>query len=336
VPKSTKVALKPLDVLLVSDIRADLVLTGEVRPKVRQVEQIVSDYSLEVGGSASVFASQLAKLGARVGVLGYVGADIVGDLALQELSQIGIDITRIKRHPSVKTGVGIHLAERSDRAILTYLGSIDATCSKDLDDAVLDSCRHWHLTSYFLLTKLRTFWPHWLRKCRKAGVTTSLGTSGDPSKRWDGLMELLPYIDVFLPSEAEALSHTGETDVWGAAGRLASRGPLTVVKCGEKRAIALKGNKRWEVRNPDEDVPRRPVVDTIGAGDNFDAGFIRSWLLNFDISSSLRLGCDCAVRSLRFPGGLRGQLRKSVAGEVTDIVAPTISSGRLWPLSQLF
>lgn len=324
-PKPTKVAPKPLDVLLVSDIRADLVLNGNIRPKCQQVEQIVSDYSLEVGGSASIFASQLAKLGAQVGVLGYVGADIVGDLALQELDQIGVDITRIKRHPSVKTGVGIHFAERNDRARLTYLGSIDATCSKDLDDAVLDSCRHWHLTSYFLLTKLRTFWPHWLRKCRKAGVTTSLGTSGDPSERWDGVMELLPYIDVFLPSEAEVLSHTGETDVWRAAGRLASCGPLTVVKCGEKRAIALKRNKRWEVGNSDEDVPRLPVVDTIGAGDNFDAGFIRSWLLDGDISSSLRLGCDCAVRSLRFPGGLRGQLRQSVGGEITDIVASTMS-----------
>lgn len=138
-------------------------------------------------------------------------------------------------------------------------------------------------------------------------------------------MELLPYIDVFLPGEAEVLSHTGETDVWRAAGRLASCGPLTVVKCSKKRAIALKGNKRWEVGNSDEDVPLLPVVDTIGAGDNFDTGFIRSWLLDCDISSSLRLGCDCAVRSLRFPGGLRGQLRQSVGGEITDTVASTIS-----------
>jgi sugar/nucleoside kinase (ribokinase family) len=146
----------------------------------------------------------------------------------------------------------------------------------------------------------------------------------------------LPYIDVFLFSEAEALSHTGETDVWGAAGRLASCGPLTVVKCGEKPAIALRGNKRWEAGNSDEDVPRLRVVDTIGAGDNFDAGFIRSWLLDFDISASLRLGCECAVRSLRFLGGLRGQLRQSVGGEITDTVAPTISPRRLRPLSSSF
>lgn len=154
-PKSTKVASKPLDVLLVSDIRADLVLTGNTRPKFQQIAQIVSGYSLELGGSASIVASQLAKLGAQVGVLGYVGADTVGDLALQELDQIGVDITRIKRHPSVKTGVGIHFAERNDRCHidvfgLTYLGSIDATCSKDLDDALLDSCRHWHLTDFAL------------------------------------------------------------------------------------------------------------------------------------------------------------------------------------------
>jgi sugar/nucleoside kinase (ribokinase family) len=134
---------------------------------------------------------------------------------------------------------------------MTYLGSIDATRSKDLDDAMLDSCRHWHLTSYFLLTKLRTFWPHWLRKCRKAGVTTSLNTNGDPRKRWDGVTELLPYIDVSLSREAEALSLTGESDTWGAAKRLASCGPLTIVKCGERGAIAQKGNKRWEIASAD-------------------------------------------------------------------------------------
>src|SRR5882757_5241984 len=268
--QSKSLASKPLDVLAVSDMCADLVLTGNVRPEFHQAEQIVGDYSLEIGGSANIFASQLTKLGARVGLLGYVGADIVGNFVLQELDQIGVDTTRVKRHASLKTGIGVHLAEKNDRAILTYLGSIDATRSRDLDDALLDSCRHWHLTSYFLLGNLRTFWPHWLQKCQKAGLTTSLDTNWDPEKLWDGVMGLLPYIDVFLPNEMEALAITGEADVWRAASRLAACGPLIVVKCGEKGAIAVKGDRRWEVEASDRDAPPLGVVDTIGAGDNFD------------------------------------------------------------------
>ena len=310
-----KLAERALDVLVVSDMCADLVVTGNVRPKNQRVSQVISDYSLEVGGSANIFASQLAKLGGRVGVIGYVGADIVGDYALKELARIGVDTTRVKKHPTAKTGIGLHLAEKNYRAMLTYLGSIDVTRSKDLDDALLDTCRHWHLASYFVLSGLRTFWPHWLWKCRKAGVTTSLDTNWDHSERWDGVTELLPYTDVFLPSEAEALSITGETDVWRAATRLAGCGPLVVVKCGEKGAIATKGSERWRVESSDADALPLTVVDTAGVGDNFNAGFIRSWLLGHDIEFSLRLGRDCALSSLRSRGGIRGQLRQFVGKE---------------------
>jgi ribokinase len=213
--QSNNLATNPWDVATVSDMCVDLVVRGNVRPEFHQVEQIVGDYSLELGGSANIFASQLAKLGARAGVLGYVGADMFGEFALQELGQIGVDTTRVKKLASLKTGIGIHLTKKHDRAILTYPGSIDATHT---EETLSHCCRHWHLASYFLLRNLRSFWPLWIQKCRKAGLTTSLDTNWDPDKQWDGVADLLPFIDVFLSSEAEALSLTGETDVWKLPG----------------------------------------------------------------------------------------------------------------------
>jgi ribokinase len=302
----------PWDVATVSDMCVDLVVSGNVRPEFHQVEQIVGDYSLELGGSANIFASQLAKLGARAGVLGYVGADMFGEFVLQELDQIGVDTTRVKKLASLKTGIGIHLTEKHDRAMLTYPGSIDATHAEDLDETLLHSCRHWHLASYFLLQNLRSSWPHWIQKCRTTGLTTSLDTNWDPDQRWDGVADLLPYIDVFLPNETEALSLTGETDTWKAARRLAAYGPLTVVKCGEKGAIAVKGNQTWQIQGSECQDSALSIVDTTGAGDNFDAGFIRAWLLGHDIDFSLRLGHRCALSSLGSPGGIRGQLQQFV------------------------
>jgi len=322
--QSNNLAPDAWDVATVSDMCVDLVVSGNVRPEFQQVEQIVGDYSLELGGSANIFATQLAKLGARAGVLGYVGADMFGEFALQELDQIGVDTTHVKKLSSLKTGIGIHLTEKHDRAILTYPGSIDATQAEDLDETLLHFCRHWHLASYFLLRNLRSSWPQWIQKCREADLTTSLDTNWDPDKRWDGVAELLPYIDVFLPNEAEALSLTGETDVWQAARVLAAYGPLTVVKCGEKGAIAMKGNQTWQIKGSDCQDSALSIVDTTGAGDNFDAGFIRAWLLGYDIDFSLRLGHRCALSSLGSLGGIRGQLQQFIDPKTID----TVTEGR--------
>jgi ribokinase len=322
--QSNNLAPDAWDVATVSDMCVDLVVSGNVRPEFHQVEQIVGDYSLELGGSANIFATQLAKLGARAGVLGYVGADMFGEFALQELDQIGVDTTRVKKLSSLKTGIGIHLTEKHDRAILTYPGSIDATQAEDLDETLLHFCRHWHLSSYFLLRNLRSSWPQWIQKCREADLTTSLDTNWDPDKRWDGVAELLPYLDVFLPNDAEALSLTGETDVWQAARVLAAYGPLTVVKCGEKGAIAMQGDQTWQIKGSDCQDSALSIVDTTGAGDNFDAGFIRAWLLGYDIDFSLRLGHRCALSSLGSLGGIRGQLQQFIDPKTID----TVKDGR--------
>jgi sugar/nucleoside kinase (ribokinase family) len=70
----------------------------------------------------------------------------------------------------LKTGIGIALTEPKDRTILTCPGSIDATHAEDVDETLLQPCRHWHIASLFLLRNLRTFWPQWFEKCRRAGA----------------------------------------------------------------------------------------------------------------------------------------------------------------------
>src|SRR5262245_28275982 len=110
------------DVLAVSDMCVDLVIRGNVRPQFSQVEQIIGDYFLEMGGSANIFISQIVKLGACGGLIGWVGEDSFGEFLVRRLHEIGVDTTYVRRHPTIKTGVGVALVEENDRAILTYPG----------------------------------------------------------------------------------------------------------------------------------------------------------------------------------------------------------------------
>ena len=134
----------------------------------------------------------------------------------------------------------------------------------------------------------------------------------DPEDRWEGVTALLPFADIFFPNENEAMSITGERDVLKAAQCLASLCPLVVVKCGKEGAIALRGNQKYEIHPSEVDSGPVTVVDSIGAGDNFDAGFVRAWLLGRNIDECLALGHRCAVASLGTAGGIRGQLQERI------------------------
>lgn len=299
---------RPFDVMALADACIDLIVTGDVRPRFRQVEQFVDDFSLQLGGSGAIFACQLARLGASTAVAGWVGADLFGDFVLSELGKSGVDIARMKKHPTVKTCVGLMLSERNDRAILTYAGTLDVPSPDDLNPELLDSCRHWHIAGYFLMRHLRPAWKGWLDLCRRSGVTTSLDTNWDPQERWEGVVELLPLIDVFLPNEAEALAISRQTDVFSAAHSLAQHGSLVVIKRGENGALAAKGDRLWELRASESQIKPNHIVDTTGAGDNFDAGFLRAWLRAEKIDDCLTLAHKCAVSSLGYAGGIAGQI----------------------------
>jgi sugar/nucleoside kinase (ribokinase family) len=291
----------------------DLVLSGNVRPRFQQSEQLIDDYQLELGGSANIFASQFVKLGGKAGVIGWLGADPFGDLALARLRELRVDVSRVRRHPTLKTGLGVALAEPSDRAILTYAGTIDAVQPETLTPDLLMACRHWHIASFFLLTNLRPHWAGWLRRLRRAGVTASLDTNWDPENRWEGVIDLLPLVDVFLPNEAEALAITGCSDHRTAGRELAQHGPLVIIKRGREGVTAFDRQLVWDAGIPGPEHPDEPIVDTIGAGDNFDAGFLRAWQLGWPIEECLRLGIRCARASLRAAGGIEGQLQEPIA-----------------------
>ena len=202
------------DILTVGDLCVDLIVDlGEAAPIFGQAEQWVPDYLVELGGSGCIFACQAAKLGLRVAVVGRVGDDAFGQLALRRLAECGVETRFITAPPGLKTGLGLALCRAAgDRAILTYGGSINAVYPADLSDDLLRSTRHLHYCSYFLQTHLRAAVPAIFRRAKALGLTISLDTNWDPGGRWAAagdLAEALALCDLFLPNEQEALAITG-------------------------------------------------------------------------------------------------------------------------------
>ncbi len=296
---------KQYDVITFSDMCVDLILTGtDVTPHFRQVEKLIDGYTLEMGGSCNIFACQAAKLGLRTAVLGRVGGDDFGRLILRRLQQCGVDTRFVKVDLSLKTGLGVALCPPGDRAILTYVGTIDAIYPEDVRDEILSMTRHVHHASYYLHTHLRPALPEIFARARRLGATTSLDTNWDPSERWDSELEqTFPFTDLLLPNEQEALHISRQDRLEDAAAYFLNQGVhMVAVKQGARGAAAFgpQGSCQMAVT---------PVNggDSIGAGDSFDAGFLAGWLRGSTLRQCLAIANACGRAVAAQIGGLTGQ-----------------------------
>jgi len=116
------------------------------------------------------------------------------------------------------------------------------------------------------------------------------------------LADVLALTDVFLPNETEACAIAQKQDVEQAAAALAERIPLVVVKQGANGATAHSGTQRLS-----QPALRVVVVDTVGAGDTFDAGFLYGYLHRWDLRRCLQLGAACGSLSTQAAGGTTAQ-----------------------------
>ena len=296
---------RPYDILTFGDMCVDLIVSGgDVVPRFGQAEQLVERYELEMGGSNCLFACQAARLGLKVAVLGRVGDDDFGRLAVRRLEENGVEAL-IDVDPGLKTGLGIALCREDDRAILTYVGSIGALRPEDVSERLLASARHLHFGSFFLHTGLRSHAPVLLQQAHALGLTTSIDPNWDPEERWNStLAQALAHADLVFPNEQEALHIAGCGEVEQAAAWFQAQGvPLVAVKRGAEGAWAYAGGQRYACSLP----PAPTGGDGVGAGDSFDAGFLGGWLRGRSIQECLEIGCRCGRAVASAAGGLRGQ-----------------------------
>lgn len=302
-------------ILVAGDANLDLVLRGDVVPRFGQAEQLLDGADLVLGSSAGICAAGLARLGVDTVLVARVGADVFGDRTRELLRDAGVDVSAVRTVEEQPTGVSVILSAPEDRAILTLTGALAGVTAEEVLAAAAGAT-HVHFASYFLTPGLAAALPEVLATLRERGVTTSLDTNWDPAEQWTGVADCLPLVDLLLPNAEEALALAAALgapavgaearDAESAALALAALGPTVVVKNGAAGGLAVVGDT----------VLRAPglaleVVDTTGAGDSFDAGFLAAWTAGKPPADALRWAAVAGSLSTRGAGGTGGQATRT-------------------------
>jgi sugar/nucleoside kinase (ribokinase family) len=310
---------RDLAILVLGEINPDVVVSDpEPTPVFGQVERIVDSVTLTVGSSSAIFACGAARLDLSVAFVGVVGDDAFGRFMLDAMAARRIDVSGCRVDSALPTGASVILSRGQDRAILTAVGSISSLDLDDVPAALLARARHLHSGSFFLQARSRDRLPGFFEDARARGQTTSFDANWDPEERWDGgVRAMLQAADVFFPNAIEATRIAGVDDVEAAARDLArvgsegrsDGGPLIVVKLGREGALAYTTGQEV-VR-----IEAMPVtaIDTTGAGDSFDAGFLRAWLDGASTIDALRFAAVCGALSTRGLGGVDAQPTRAEA-----------------------
>ena len=291
--------MAPFDVSVIGELNLDLILYGLPQNLVPEREHLATDLSITLGSSSAIFAHNLSYLGNRVGFNSCIGDDPFGEICVQRLSASGVDVSHIKKLRGKTTGLTVILPQRKDRFIITYPGAMYEMTERELDQNFVFNAKHLHLSSYFLQKGIRPQLIHIFRKATEAGLTTSLDTNDDPEDRWSGDIQLLlRYVDILLPNERELCKLAQVNDFEKAVESLSQKVRILVVKRGSQGAMVRVGKEKFLAYPPVVD-----VVDPVGAGDTFDAGFVHQFIRGAKIEDCLKFANCTGALSVTRAGG---------------------------------
>lgn len=287
------------DVSVIGELNLDLILYGLPSELTLERELLATSLSITLGSSSAIFAHNLASLGSKVSFSSSIGDDPLGQISIDRLAEGGADVSRVRRMLGNVTGLTVILPQARQRYILTYPGTMADMKSSDLDMEYLLDAKHLHVASYFLQKGLQPGLPEIFRQAKDAGLTTSLDTNDDPEERWPSdLRHLLKYVDILLPNDREACKIAGCPDLHSAMGSLATEVPMVVVKRGSKGAVLCAKDTRLAAT-----APAVEAVDSVGAGDSFDAGFIHQFVRGKNLNECLQFAMSTGALSVTRAGG---------------------------------
>jgi len=289
-----------IDVIVIGELNVDIILNEIEGFPVIGKEILANAMSVTLGSSSAIFAGNLSSLGTRVAFIGKVGDDNFAQVVLTTLEKKKVDTSQIIKSTSLSTGATIVLNYDQDRANVTYPGAMNELHLKDIDFDFLSKARHMHFSSCFLQPGIRNDLTALFRGAKEIGLTTSFDAQWDPEEKWDlPLEQLLPYVDVFLPNIQEFKFLTRSNTIEEGIRKLRPYAHYIVIKNGSDGAWAWDGKR---IISQPAFLNNR-VVDCIGAGDSFNAGFIKDFINNIPIKKCLETGALTGAINTTRAGG---------------------------------
>ncbi|EIM27172.1 carbohydrate kinase family protein [Microvirga lotononidis] len=282
-------------VLCLGRIYCDIIFTGLRDMPVLGRERFADDVTVVAGGGAYITAAHLASLGRPSALLTRLGTDPLSKGLDPELEGSGIDLTFVERSPDAGPQPTVALVKDGERAFVSRRAGTSRPASLEKALAAPDIA-HLHIAEFATLKDN----PDVIAMARERGLTVSLDPSWDDEliRQDAGFFETCAGVDVFLPNVEEGEALTGEASPEAILSALREHFPLVVLKRGEHGAVASKGSASVSAR-----AMPVTVVDTTGAGDAFNAGFLHSWLGTADIERGLAAGIEAGALSVQSPGG---------------------------------
>ena len=255
-------------------------------------EEIKTDrFTATIGGGAVITSVKAARLGMRTQLI-----SALGDAAVTRLKKERVAVTNLRRkhEPHAITAA---LSTAGDRAFVTFNGvnsQLEVRLARLIPRA---KASHVHLCFY---PHDCAHWTAIVSRLRKRGITTSWDFGwNEPLTNDRGLTDLIDALDFVFVNEHEARLYTGSTTLEQSIPEWRARKAITIVKLGEAGAVWLAPD-----RDIHADAPSVNVVDTTGAGDSFNAGFLVAWMNGKPPGQCLTAGNRAGAASTRQAGGL--------------------------------
>jgi ribokinase len=248
------------------------------------------------GGAGSNVAAWMGAEGEEITLISRVGNDVMGRALIADIENDGV-ITAVSIDDHVPTGsVVVLVTADGERSMIPDAGASANLGTSDI--AAIQGCDLFYLSGYLLLHEgSRAVAQQALRHAKANGAKVAVDVaSAAPILALGREVVSTWFVDVdcLLANEAEATALTGEPDIWAAARALHVLVPTVVIKRGRAGAIALAPGEQ-------ADVPAQSgvlVVDTVGAGDSFAAGFLPAWSRGATLTDSLTAGTTLAARCI--------------------------------------
>jgi len=317
-----------LDVALIGPLNVDLLITGSAPIDIGELTHWAgpSNVMLCAAGSVGYITQDLARLGLNVGVVSTLADDPFGDAVQRIIGEAGVDVSHVSREPDTLSGIGVYmLLFGNKKRPLTYRLPTHQPwpikfSREDID--YLLSARHLHCAGYLHFPDM---WNDEMATLFGAARARGLTTSLDPQfvlfpidTPWlEPLVDLLKVTDLLMLDEDEARQIAQIDDLRIAARMLHEAGPATVViKRGAQGSLIYADSFIFD--QPAMTVPENEIVESIGAGDAFDAGLIVGQLAGWPIERSLRFATAAAASTLHGSGGTQSLASRSELERATE------------------